>query len=154
MIYAIEDLKVHSKIVLVERRESSGVRGYAYIGTGNFNGNTATIYGDFGLLTAHKGIVGDVRNVFQFLTNSHKQFKYRHLPVLFHFMREAFDEMIDREIRKPLRRVFDIQWADNVKARDLADQKRTPPHVPRACDQKPHHSRTERCGFHAGLLQR
>lgn len=36
VIYAIEDLKVHSKIVLVERRESSGVRGYAYIGTGNF----------------------------------------------------------------------------------------------------------------------
>lgn len=99
MIYAIEDLKVHSKIVLVERRESSGVRGYAYIGTGNFNGNTATIYGYFGLLTAHKGIVGDVRNVFQFPTNSHKQFKYRHLPVSFHFMREAFDELIDREIR-------------------------------------------------------
>lgn len=80
MIYAIEDLKVHSKIVLVERRESSGVRGYAYIGTGNFNGNTATIYGYFGLLNAHKGIVGDVRNVFQFPTNSHKQFKYRHSP--------------------------------------------------------------------------
>ena len=73
VIYAIEDLKVHCKTVLVERRESSGLRGYAYIGTGNFNENTAAIYGDFGLLTAHKGIVEDVRNVFQFLTNSHKQ---------------------------------------------------------------------------------
>ena len=103
VIYAIEDLKVHSKIVLVERRESSGMRGYAYIGTGNFNENTATIYGDFGLLTAHKGIVEDVRNVFQFLANSHKQFKYKYLLVSPYFMRDAFDELIDREIRNAKR---------------------------------------------------
>ena len=103
VIYAIEDLKVHSKIILVERRESSGMRGYAYIGTGNFNENTATIYGDFGLLTAHKGIVEDVRNVFQFLMNSHKQFKYKYLLVSPYFMRDAFDELIDREIRNAKR---------------------------------------------------
>ncbi len=103
VIYAIEDLKVHSKIVLVERRENSGIRGYAYIGTGNFNENTATIYGDFGLLTAHKGIVEDVRNVFQFLANSHKQFKYKYLLVSPYFMRDAFDELIDREIRNAKR---------------------------------------------------
>lgn len=103
VIYAIEDLKVHSKIVLVERRENSGVRGYAYIGTGNFNENTATIYGDFGLLTTHKGIVEDVRNVFQFLMNSHKQFRYKHLLVSPYFMREAFDALIDREIRNAKR---------------------------------------------------
>ena len=103
VIYAIEDLKVHSKIIFVERRESSGMRGYAYIGTGNFNENTATSYGDFGLLTAHKGIVEDVRNVFQFLANSHKQFKYKYLLVSPYFMRDAFDELIDREIRNAKR---------------------------------------------------
>lgn len=103
VIYAIEDLKVHSKIIFVERRESSGMRGYAYIGTGNFNENTATIYGDFGLLTAHKGIIEDVRNVFQFLANSHKQFKYKYLLVSPYFMRDAFDELIDREIRNAKR---------------------------------------------------
>lgn len=68
-------------------------------------------------------------------------------------MREAFDELIDREIRKLLRRVFDIQWADNVKARDLADQERNP-HVLRACDEKPHRSQTELYDYYAGLLQR
>ena len=99
VIYAIEDLKVHSKIVLVERRESSGVRGYAYIGTGNFNEDTARIYGDYGLLTVHKGIVEDVRNVFQFLSNCHKQFKYKYLLVSPYYMREAFEELIDREMR-------------------------------------------------------
>lgn len=95
----IEDLKVHSKIILVERREGSGVRGYAYIGTGNFNEDTARIYGDYGLLTAHKGIVEDVRNVFGFLMNSHKRYRYKHLLVSPYFMRDAFTAQIDREIR-------------------------------------------------------
>lgn len=99
ILHTIEDLKVHSKIVLVERHEGSGLRGYAYIGTGNFNEDTARIYGDYGLLTAHKGIVEDVRNVFGFLMNSHKRFRYRHLLVSPYYMRDAFTEMIDREIR-------------------------------------------------------
>ncbi len=97
VIYAIEDLKVHSKIVLVERKEGSHLRGYAYVGTGNFNEDTARIYGDYGLLTSHKGIVDDVRNVFQFLMNSHKRFKYKHLLVSPYYMRDEFMELIDRE---------------------------------------------------------
>ena len=99
VIYAIEDLKVHSKIVLVERHEGSGLRGYAYIGTGNFNEDTATIYSDYGLLTSHKGVVEDVRNVFQFLMNSHKRFKYKYLLVSPYYMRDIFTELIDLEIR-------------------------------------------------------
>ncbi len=97
VIYAIEDLKVHSKIVLVERKEGSHLRGYAYIGTGNFNENTAQIYGDYGLLTSHKGIVDDVRNVFLFLMNSHKRFKYKHLLVSPYYMRDELTALIDRE---------------------------------------------------------
>lgn len=97
VIYAIEDLKVHSKIVLVERKEGSHLRGYAYVGTGNFNEDTARIYGDYGLLTSHKGIVDDVRNVFLFLMNSHKRFKYKHLLVSPYYMRDEFMEHIDRE---------------------------------------------------------
>lgn len=99
ILHTIEDLKVHSKIVLVERHEGSGLRGYAYIGTGNFNEDTARIYGDYGLLTAHRGIVDDVRNVFGFLMNSHKRFRYKHLLVSPYYMRDAFTELIDREIR-------------------------------------------------------
>ena len=40
-----------------------------------------------------------MRNVFQFLSNSHKQFKYKHLLVSPYYMREAFEELIDRETR-------------------------------------------------------
>lgn len=99
ILHTIEDLKVHSKIVLIERHEGSGLRGYAYIGTGNFNEDTARIYSDYGLLTAHRGIVEDVRNVFGFLMNSHKRYRYKHLLVSPYYMRDAFTELIDREIR-------------------------------------------------------
>lgn len=99
VVHTIEELKVHSKIILVERHEGSSLRGYAYVGTGNFNEDTATIYGDFGLLTAHKGIVEDVRNLFRFLDSSHKQFRYKHLLVSPYYMRDAFNNLIDREIR-------------------------------------------------------
>lgn len=99
VIYSLEDLKVHSKIIHVERREGSRLKGYAYVGTGNFNENTARIYGDFGLLTSHKGIVEDVAKVFEFLSCSHKRFKYKHLLVSPYYMRDAFCDMIDRERR-------------------------------------------------------
>lgn len=99
VIPTIEDLKVHSKIVLVERREGSRLKGYAYVGTGNFNENTASIYGDYGLLTSNKGIVEDIRNVFQFLMNSHKRFKYKHLLVSPYYMRDEFSKLIANEMR-------------------------------------------------------
>lgn len=103
VIYAIEDLKVHSKIVLVERKEGGHLRGYAYIGTGNFNEDTARIYGDYGLMTAHKGIVDDVRSVFQFLMNSHKRFKYKHLLVSPFYMRDELADLIDFERKSALK---------------------------------------------------
>ena len=98
ILHTMEDLKVHSKVVLVERRERRGLKRYAYIGTGNFNENTALIYSDFGLFTAHNEITQDVYNVFQFLSNSHKQFTFKHLLVSPYYMRQAFYDKIDNEI--------------------------------------------------------
>lgn len=120
VIYAIEDLKVHSKIVLVERKEGSHTRGYAYIGTGNFNEDTARIYGDFGLLTSNKGIVDDVRNVFMFLMNSHKRFKFKNLLVSPYYMRDEFYELIDRERRNAEKGKPAFIYA---KCNSLTDQK-------------------------------
>lgn len=71
---------------------------YAYIGTGNFNENTALIYSDFGLFTSHDEITEDVLNVFLFLSNNHKQFTFKHLMVSPYYMRMQFVDMIDREI--------------------------------------------------------
>jgi polyphosphate kinase len=44
-------LKVHSKLLLIQRREEGQERFYTHIGTGNFNEKTARLYTDFSLLT-------------------------------------------------------------------------------------------------------
>lgn len=99
VIYSIDDLKVHAKAILIERREGSALRGYAYVGTGNFNEQTAGIYCDFGLMTADRRIVDDMRTLFRFLSSSHRRYKYRHLLVSPFHMRRQLTEMIDNEIR-------------------------------------------------------
>lgn len=100
VIHSLEGLKVHSKLLLVERRENSGtLKGYTYIGTGNFNENTAEIYSDFGLFTANQEIASDARKVFDFLQNVHKHHEYNHLLVSPYNMRQEFKKLIDTEIR-------------------------------------------------------
>jgi polyphosphate kinase len=95
VIHGVAGLKVHSKIVLVERKNKN----YAYIGTGNFNETTAQIYGDFGLFTSDSQIVQDVATVFDFLINTHKHFLCRQLVVSPYYMRNQFVELIKKEIK-------------------------------------------------------
>lgn len=94
----IRDLKVHGKLALVERREAGESRGYVYVGTGNFNEDTARQYGDLGLFTADPDIVADARSVFNFLLNTHKHFQCKRLLVAPYFMRQGFEDLIQREI--------------------------------------------------------
>lgn len=95
VIHGMDGLKVHSKLVLVKRQN----KGYAYIGTGNFNESTARIYGDFGLLTSNDQIVNDAATIFDFLINTHKYFLYKQLVVSPYFMRDKFDKLINQEIK-------------------------------------------------------
>ena len=99
VLHGIPGLKVHSKIVLVERKEGSSLKGYAYVGTGNFNENTAKIYSDMGLFTSNAQIVNDVRSVFDFLQNTHRHFTCKHLMVSPYYMRRKFEELINQEIK-------------------------------------------------------
>ncbi len=98
VIHGTPSLKVHSKTILVERREGKNIRGYSYIGTGNFNENTAKIYSDFGLFTTNKPIVEDMRKMFDFLLNTHKHHNYSELLVAPYDMRDKIDKLINQEI--------------------------------------------------------
>ncbi|MCD7962324.1 MAG: polyphosphate kinase 1 [Rikenellaceae bacterium] len=99
VLHSPDMLKVHSKVVLVERREGAGLRGYGYIGTGNFNESTAKIYSDYGLFTTHPGIINDIRKVMLFLTDMHNHFYYDYLLVAPHSMRYEFEKLINNEIK-------------------------------------------------------
>ena len=101
VVHSLEELKVHSKLLLIERKEpgSGNLRGCLYVGTGNFNEDTARIYGDFGLLTSDEAAVEDARNLFDFLQNTHRHPEYRKLLVSPHYMRDELEELIDTEIK-------------------------------------------------------
>lgn len=46
--FGVKDLKIHGKTTLVIRKEASGLRAYAHIGTGNYHVRTARLYADTG----------------------------------------------------------------------------------------------------------
>ncbi|HVH12416.1 MAG TPA: hypothetical protein VM759_05160 [Longimicrobium sp.] len=87
----------HAKIALIVRREDEQVRRYAYVGTGNLNAATASLYTDLGLMTADPGIVADVNEVFNGLTGGAGREDFAHLLVAPYNLRRRFVEMIDRE---------------------------------------------------------
>ena len=99
VVHSLEELKVHSKLLLIERREGGGMKGYVYVGTGNFNEDTTSIYSDFGLLTADEAAVEDAAKLFDFLQNTHRHPEYKRLVVSPYYMRSQIEEIIDHEIK-------------------------------------------------------
>lgn len=96
--YSFPDLKVHAKLALLVRREESGLRHYAYLGTGNFNEKTARVYADHGLFTADPRLADEVRKVFAYLAGEDPAPTFEHLLVAPFNLRDGFYERIDREI--------------------------------------------------------
>src|SRR5246127_5643358 len=98
VVYGLIGLKTHCKTCLVVRREGSVIRRYCHIGTGNYNGKTARLYEDVGLLTAAPDIGADLTDLFNSLTGYSRKFTYRNLLVAPHGVRKGIIERIDREI--------------------------------------------------------
>lgn len=81
VVYGLAGFKVHSKLLLITRKERGRSRDYAMVGTGNFNEDTARVYSDHSLLTADTRITRDVRRVFQFLEKKVNLSNFSHLLV-------------------------------------------------------------------------
>jgi polyphosphate kinase len=94
VVYGVVGLKTHAKISLVVRREQSGVRRYAHVGTGNYNPVTARLYEDIGLLTADQDIGADLTDLFNLLTGYSRQGEYRKLLVAPDYLRPQMRELI------------------------------------------------------------
>ncbi|HKM32169.1 MAG TPA: polyphosphate kinase 1, partial [Oscillospiraceae bacterium] len=56
VIYGLEELKVHSKLLLITRRSGQGIEYITQIGTGNYNEKTSRLYTDYSLMTANREI--------------------------------------------------------------------------------------------------
>lgn len=99
VIYGVPGLKVHSKLFLITRKENDKLNNYAHIGTGNFNGDTATVYTDLSLITSDKKITDEIEKVFMFYADNFKPGNYKHLLVSPFFMRKKLIHLINNEIK-------------------------------------------------------
>jgi polyphosphate kinase len=100
VVYGLVNLKTHCKLCLVVRKEPDGIRRYAHVGTGNYNGATAKVYTDLGLFTASSGIIDDISEVFNFLTGYSAKRTYGELLVAPVSLRSGFKALVDREIEQ------------------------------------------------------
>ena len=101
VIYGVPGLKVHSKLLLINRKnEDGGKTRYACVSTGNFNEKTARLYGDYALYTTDRRITKEVNLVFKFFRNNFNIPEYDHLLVSPHYTRDDFYALIDEEIKK------------------------------------------------------
>ncbi|NET73509.1 MAG: polyphosphate kinase 1 [Sphaerospermopsis sp. SIO1G2] len=97
VIYGLMGLKVHSKLLMIIRRDIDGIRRYCHVGTGNFNDKTARLYTDLSYLTASEMVGRDVANLFNMLTGFTNEPEMHLLEAAPTTMRRAFSEAIRRE---------------------------------------------------------
>ncbi len=98
VVYGFVGLKTHCKTCLVVRREGPNIRRYCHVGTGNYNGKTARLYEDVGLLTADPNIGADLTDLFNTLTGYSRKLTYRNLLVAPHGIRTGIIERVEREV--------------------------------------------------------
>lgn len=98
VLYSYPGIKVHTKLLLISREEAGEIRNYTYIGTGNFNEKTATLYCDHALLTADQRLANEAAQVFDLLERKIIVPRVKHLLVSPFNTRDRFEDMIEREI--------------------------------------------------------
>jgi len=98
IIPTIPGFKVHSKLILIRRKESGQNIYYANISTGNFHEATARVYSDISLLTSNSEICQDVNNVFYLFEAKFKFPKFKKLKVAPFGIRAFLNKKIENEI--------------------------------------------------------
>jgi polyphosphate kinase len=95
--FGVRGLKTHAKLILVVRKEHTGLRTYMHVGTGNYHVRTARLYTDVGLLTCDPILTSEGVALFHYLTGHSKAPEYASLVVAPTTMRQRFLELVKRE---------------------------------------------------------
>ena len=95
VIFGVEGLKIHSKLLYI-RSDKGDI---ACIGTGNFHEGNARVYTDYLMMTARRGIVGEVAKVFDFIDRPFSPMRFRELLVSPNSMKSRLLRLFDNEIR-------------------------------------------------------
>ncbi|WP_302812223.1 polyphosphate kinase 1 [Victivallis vadensis] len=99
VVYGVAGLKVHSKALLVVRREDGAIRRYVHLSTGNYNDKTAALYTDLGIMSSDPDLCFDVANLFNVLTGySSPPAEWRKIAASPFDLRRQAMRLIEREI--------------------------------------------------------
>lgn len=79
VIYGVEKVKTHTKLMMVVRKEGNGIRRYVHMSSGNYNEVTAKIYTDTSYLTSNRAYGNDVAEFFNVITGHSKPYRYNKL---------------------------------------------------------------------------
>ncbi len=100
VIYGIAGLKVHSKMLLVIRKEKGVIKRYLHLSTGNYNDKTARLYTDVGIMSDDPDLCTDAADLFNLMTGyTARAPEWRKMAVAPFDLKERFAMLIDREAR-------------------------------------------------------
>lgn len=120
VVFGVPGLKVHSKLLLIERSEGKERRLYAGVGTGNFNEDTAAIFEDMLLLTADLRIAREVEMLFAYFRKTYLQVQFGHLLVSPWTTRERLEKLVKQE---SARAAAGHEARIDIKMNNLADHR-------------------------------
>ncbi len=102
VIYGVTQLKTHTKIMLVVRKEGQNIVRYVHMASGNYNESTAKLYTDIGLLTTNEIYARDISEFFNAITGHSDPDRYEQLLTAPNFMRQQLIALIQTETRNAL----------------------------------------------------
>jgi polyphosphate kinase len=96
--FGLKGLKVHSKLLLIQRHSKGERKNIAFISTGNFHEKSALLYGDTALLTADSRIADEVDGVFQIFDKPYLPYRFNHLLVAPINLRPSLYALIEEQM--------------------------------------------------------
>jgi polyphosphate kinase len=97
VIYGILNVKTHTKLLLIVKRDGGEITRFVHLGSGNYNEDTARLYTDIGLLTTNEVLANDVSEFFNVITGHSMPSQYQNLITAPRDMRNQLIEYIERE---------------------------------------------------------
>ncbi|MEY4978234.1 MAG: polyphosphate kinase 1 [Pseudomonadota bacterium] len=95
VVYGVVGLKTHAKMLLVTRREATGLQRYAHISTGNYNPGTARLYTDLSYLTADQALTADLDQIFLHLASQNRLPRLNKALIAPFHLHKAMMEQVD-----------------------------------------------------------
>jgi len=97
VIYGIQEVKTHTKLLLIVRKEGERVTRYVHMSSGNYNESTSKLYTDWGIMTSNEIYAHDVSEFFNAITGHSLPRIYKYLLTAPKDMRQQIVDLIKNE---------------------------------------------------------